>query len=125
LPKATLGLIRYEGLAAGRHDLLIDGKPVMTAAASEWNGFVGITSGPDFDQAEKLRQAVIAKNELYFYRWRPQNVTYLFGFRKHEQGQNAHEIPQFDPLVAKQEAEIARLRVPVAHTYELTEETKR
>jgi hypothetical protein len=48
-------------------------------------------------------------------------VTYLFGFRKHEQGQNAREIPQFDPLVAKQEAEIARLRRPVAHTYELNE----
>ena len=66
-----------------------------------------------------LRQAIIAKNRLYFYRWRPQNETYLFGFRKHEQGNNAREIPLFDPLVEEKEKEIARLKVPVKHVYEL------
>jgi lysophospholipase L1-like esterase len=59
---------------------------------------------------EPLRQAVIAKNELFFHRWRPQNETYLFGFRKHEQGKNAKEVAEFDPLVAKAEEEIARVR---------------
>jgi lysophospholipase L1-like esterase len=59
---------------------------------------------------EKLRRAVIAKNELFFHRWRPQNETYLFGFRKHEQGQNAKEVAEFDPLVAKAEEEIDQLR---------------
>lgn len=59
---------------------------------------------------EKLRTTIIEKNRLYFHRWRPQNVTYLFGFRKHEQGKNAAEIPLFDPLVEEQEKEIARLR---------------
>ncbi|MCI0703941.1 MAG: SGNH/GDSL hydrolase family protein [Planctomycetia bacterium] len=59
---------------------------------------------------ESLRQAVIAKNELFFHRWRPQNETYLFGFRKHEQGKNAKEVAEFDPLVAKAEDEIAKLR---------------
>jgi len=49
------------------------------------------------------------KNELYFYRWRPQNETYLFGFRKHEQGKNAREVAEFDPLVAAAEAEIDKL----------------
>ena len=78
----------------------------------------------DLAQAEKLRQAIVAKNRLYFYRWRPENETYLFGFRKHEQGQNAREIPQFDPLIAEKEKEIAKLRVPVAHTYELKAEKK-
>ena len=61
---------------------------------------------------------------LYFYRWRPQNETYLFGFRKHEQGNNAREIPQFDPLVEAKEKEIARLRRPVKHTYELVRESE-
>lgn len=59
---------------------------------------------------EPLRKAVVAKNELFFYRWRPQNETYLFGFRKHEQGKNAAEVAEFDPLVTKAEDEIARLR---------------
>ncbi len=75
--------------------------------------------GPDAAQSERLRRVINAKNELYFHRWRPQNETYLFGFRKHEQGNNAREIPLFDPLVAAKEAEIARLRAPAAHTYEI------
>jgi hypothetical protein len=79
---------------------------------------------PDLAQAEKLRQTILAKNRLYFYRWRPENETYLFGFRKYEQGQNAREIPQFDPLIAEKEKEIAKLRVPVPHTYELKAEKK-
>jgi hypothetical protein len=57
----------------------------------------------------KLRQTIQAKNELFFHRWRPANQTYLFGFRKHEQGQNAKEIAQFDPLIADQEQAIAEL----------------
>ncbi len=59
---------------------------------------------------EELRQTIIEKNKLFFNRWRPQNETYLFGFRKHEQGQNAKEIPMFDPLVQAQEEKIYALR---------------
>ncbi len=40
----------------------------------------------------------------------PANWTYLLGFRKHEQGQNAVEIPKFEPLIAEWEARIAKLR---------------
>ncbi len=59
---------------------------------------------------ENLRRAVIAKDTLFFNRWRPQNETYLFGFRKHEQGQNAKEIPMFDPLIAQGDAAIQKLK---------------
>ncbi len=70
------------------------------------------------EESNKLRATIVAKNQLYFYRWRPQNETYLFGFRKHEQGNNAREIPLFDPLVAAKEAEIAKLRVPTIPAHE-------
>lgn len=67
----------------------------------------------DFAAADKrlsqLRAAIQLKNELYFHRYRPQNETYLFLFRKHEQGNNAVEIPQFDPLVEEQEQVIGEL----------------
>ncbi len=119
--RAARGL-KVTGLPPGRYTLRVDGKPVATADAAEWAKFVFLDRGPEFEQSERLRQAVVAKNRLYFHRWRPQNETYLFGFRKHEQGQNAREVPQFDPLVARKEAEIAKLRVPVAHTYELKQE---
>jgi lysophospholipase L1-like esterase len=124
-PAGARRVLSVGGLPAGRYTLSIDGQAVVTASADEWATGVAVERGPEFDQADKLRQAIIAKNRLYFYRWRPANETYLFGFRKKEQGQNAVEVPRFDPLVEKQETEIARLRVPAAHTYELKQESKR
>jgi lysophospholipase L1-like esterase len=62
------------------------------------------------ERLEQLRKTIIEKNDLYFHRWRPQNVTYLFLFRKQEQGNNAVEIPKFDPLIEAKEKEIANLR---------------
>lgn len=59
---------------------------------------------------QALRQEVLRKDELFFNRWRPQNETYLFGFRKHEQGQNAKEIPMFDPLIDAADQRIQELK---------------
>ena len=66
-----------------------------------------VQPGPEYSQ---LVAAIVRKNELYFHRWRPQNITYLFGFRKHEQGNNAVEIAQFDPLVKELEDQIQNLQ---------------
>ncbi len=106
------------GLPSGHYDLKVDG----TVAAVNPTLLVGfpVRNGPDHQQAERLRQKIVAKNRLFFYRWRPQNVTYLTGFRKHEQGNNAAEIAQFDPLVEKLEQEIAVLKQPVTRQYEIT-----
>jgi lysophospholipase L1-like esterase len=110
--------LRVRGLVGG-HLLRIDGREIESFNADEWaQGVVGMT-GPDIDQAERLRRQIVAKNELYFHRWRPQNETYLLGFRKGEQGNNAVEIPQFDPMVTSKEARIRELTVPLEHVYEL------
>jgi hypothetical protein len=110
-----------EGLAPGRYVVQVDGHPVSRI---EGGGRATVTLGPDRDaeQAEQLRAAIRAKNLLFFHRWRPQNETYLFGFRKHEQGQNAREIVRFDPLIAEQESRIAVLRRPAPHTIEVIRE---
>ncbi len=63
-------------------------------------------------QYEGLRQLLLRKNELYFHRWRPQNITYLFGFRKHEQGNNAADIAKFDPFIMELEKQIHELQQP-------------
>jgi len=60
-----------------------------------------------------LEQAVLRKNELFFHRFRPENETYLRGFRKHEQGQNAKEIYEFDALISEQENKLAPLTMTV------------
>lgn len=61
-------------------------------------------------EAELLRKMIVRKDFLFFNRWRPANETYLFGFRKHEQGRNAAEMEQFDPIVAEAEKKIAELK---------------
>lgn len=75
---------------------------------------------------ERLRELTVRKNELYFYRWRPQNVTYLFGFRKHEQGNNAAEIAQFDPLIDELEQQSQQAKQPQwqSITVRIAEETQ-
>ncbi len=107
------------GLKPGHYELRMDGKAVQIVTDDDCKKGLYINRGPPFDQAEELRQAIVRKNELFFHRWRPQNNTYLYLFRKQEQGQNAQEIPRFDPLVEAEEQKIARLRKPVQHTYEL------
>lgn len=112
--------VTVNNLGEGTYVLNVDGIQIAKAhcgSSLKWE--VDLIRSPEFDQVEKLRQTIIEKNRLYFHRWRPQNDTYLFGFRKQEQGQNAREIPQFDPLIEEKEKEIAKLRVPVPHTYEL------
>ena len=61
------------------------------------------------DRSLELRREVAAKNTLFFHRWRPANETYIFLFRKHEQGNNAVEMPQFDPLVDEAERKVRLL----------------
>lgn len=111
--------VRISGLSAGTYAVKIDGEVCATASASELAAGVEITMGPDVKQLEKLREAVVRKNRLYFYRWRPQNITYLFGFRKHEQGNNAKDVAEFEPLVKNVESEIERLKKPVKRTVEV------
>ena len=62
------------------------------------------------EKAEWVRQLILEKNRYWFHRSRPANMAYVFGFRKREQGQNAVEIPQFDPLIEALEKQIADVR---------------
>jgi putative heme-binding domain-containing protein len=118
-PEQIPPMLQIQALKPGRYTLKIDGQPVAVHTSEEWNKGQRVDAGPDYDQSEELRRTIIKKNQLYFYRWRPQNETYLFGFRKNEQGKNGKEIPMFDPLVTEQENRIAELRKPKAHQYEV------
>jgi hypothetical protein len=117
-PPGDVRFATFAGLEPGRYTLSIDGKTAATADHTVWAN-AGVVKSPEILQVVELRHAIIAKNQLFFHRWRPQNTTYLLGFRKHEQGQNAKEIAQFDPLIAAKEEEIFKLAQPVPHKYEL------
>jgi hypothetical protein len=61
-------------------------------------------------EADALRQLIIEKDRFFFHRYRPQNDTYLRGFREYEQGNNAIEIPQFDQLVDEKDRQITEAK---------------
>ncbi len=107
----------------GRYDLMMDGQFVQALYPTNLTGGIIFTGGPALAQSEELRQVILQKNELFFHRWRPQNTTYLTGFRKYEQGQNAKELPQFEPLIEEQEKKIASLRAPRPHKIEVVRNT--
>jgi lysophospholipase L1-like esterase len=115
-PLKPRGVAIAKELPEVRYQVVVDGKPVTGPIGVEATFLVPSVG---LEQVEEVRSLINAKNRQYFYRWRPQNETYLFGFRKHEQGQNAREIPEFDPIVAELETRIATLRTPKPHTYEL------
>src|SRR5581483_11736090 len=82
-------LMQFIPLASGSFTLRIDDQVAAVYGDEQWKKGTQVIGGPAIDQVENLRQAIIAKNELFFDRWRPENQTYLFGFRKYEQGKNA------------------------------------
>ena len=87
------------------------GEPGYAALVEPFLAALGETPAEvSADQLEALREVIVEKNEIYFFRWRPQNETYLRGFRKHEQGKHAAELPMFDPLVEAKDEEISQLR---------------
>ncbi len=112
--------IQIEGLARGKYKLTVAGNEVAQANAEEWAKGLAIAGfGADL-QRQKLQRAIIDKEAMFMHRYRPQNETYLFLFRKHEQGNNAPEIDQFEELLNKQDQTIQGLASPQTYTWELS-----
>ena len=99
-------------LFSGDYSMRIGGRELGPFSANEWSKGVEVPWTPASDQEALLLDTIRIKNELYFHKWRPQNETYLRGFRKHEQGQNAAELEEFDAYIEAEEAKINDLKVP-------------
>jgi hypothetical protein len=105
--------LTIKGLPAEKHYYLVVGAtPQKVQAGKNWAAGTTVYSVSSLNRNSDIFRTVAEKNALFFNRHRPQNETYLFLFRK-------HEIPQFDPLIAEKEKEIAELRKPVVHKFEL------
>ncbi len=103
--------IKISGLRRGHYTIWVDNKEVASVTAAELANPVLIDS-PLAQQALDLQELIIKKNKTFFHQYRPQNETYLVGFREYEQGQNARELALLDPLIGQVENEIGRLRIP-------------
>ena len=108
---AGMQQLKITGLRRGRYSVWVDNNKVRTATADELANAVSIDT-PLGKQTTALQALIIKKNRTYFHQYRPQNETYLVGFREYEQGQNARELQLLNPLIGEVENEIGRLRIP-------------
>jgi lysophospholipase L1-like esterase len=123
-PAGSARTIAAKGLPEGHWVLRSGDAVVATGAPEEWERGIEVVGGPLFDQAERLRQVAVLKNMQFFNQWRPANETYLFGFRRNEQGQNAREMPMYDQPIAQKEAEMKNLLAVAPYTYRLERENE-
>ncbi len=107
------------GLPPGRYRLSILGDTVGEASSEQWQSGVAI-SGFGIDlQRQRLQEAIEEKDRQFMHAYRPQNETYLFLFRKHEQGNNAGEAARFEQLARESDLKIQTLASPQTHVWEL------
>ncbi len=107
--------LAFQSLPRGDYSLEYEGRAIATGSAQMWKRGIQLAWEPSNDQATELRETIKKKNRHFFHQWRPQNETYLRGFRKHEQGQNAAEIPMWDAYIEAEELKIAELKKPKAY----------
>ncbi|HWE00880.1 MAG TPA: SGNH/GDSL hydrolase family protein [Tepidisphaeraceae bacterium] len=119
LPAEAKRTVIVNGLKPGTYELKAGNEILASGTHDAWARGIDVKAGPAGRQAEELRAALIAKDFDYFNYQRPDNDSYIFAFRKREQGRNAVEIPQFLPLVEEKEKQIASLRVPASIAYVL------
>lgn len=117
-------VVRIQDLFSGNYGLWLNGRNLGTHSAQQWARGVEIPWTPDVDQGRLLLDTIKVKNEFYFHKWRPQNETYLRGFRSHEQGQNAKELEAFDPYIEAWETKINDLKKPRYYTLLLQRDTE-
>ncbi|KAA5547510.1 GDSL-type esterase/lipase family protein [Adhaeribacter rhizoryzae] len=113
-------VIKIAGLKKGVYTLTADDTPVITASAAQWKEGVAIRRGASFSQAAQVRDLIFKKNQLFFQQYRPQNRTYILGFRAHEQGRHARGLEDLNIIISYLEGQIALNRHPKAIVYQLT-----
>ena len=118
-------MLSVRDLFAGSYALRLNGRNLGSYSSQQWAAGIQLPWTPEIDQAGLLTKTILTKNEFYFHKWRPQNETYIRGFRKHEQGQNASELEEFDPYIEVEEAKIADLKQPRFYTLQLQRVTER
>jgi lysophospholipase L1-like esterase len=112
-------VIKVSGLKKGYYELTANNDLVATASASDWAKGVAVKQGPQFAQAEQIREMILKKNELHFFQYRPLNQTYIIGFRKYEQGRHVKGLEEQNLLIKWLEGQIILNSEPKEVVYEL------
>ena len=121
-------LSRYElrvvNLPAANYKLTIDNQEVGLFPAAKLATGVNLTlqAGPITAQAEKLFNAIAAKNGQFFQRWREVQLYSVPDWLKHPDVEAVRhtEEARLDAEIVKSEKAIEALRAPVPHVFKLT-----
>jgi len=125
-PATALNRYEYKvtGLKPGYYKLTIDGAEIGTYLGSDLArginlGFV--KQGPIYDQEQQLLQAVTAKNEAYYNRWRNVQLYQTPGWLQGPglEGARSAEMARLDKVISDAEDNIETLRKPVTHVFRL------
>jgi hypothetical protein len=108
------------GLPSGRYQWTLEGEVIAVGSAEDWAKGIEVSGVGADRQRLALQKTAKEKDTLFMHQYRPQNETYLFLFRKHEQGNNAGEVLAFEKLAKQWDARIQDLSKPKRYTWEWT-----
>lgn len=114
--------MKFSSLRSGKYSIYIDGTNVFRTTANQLKSGISLSSSFQQSDVKEAYELTAEKNMMFFHRHRPQNETYLFLFRKHEQGNNAVEVPRFDPIVDELEKKIQKIQNSSSYRVEIRRE---
>lgn len=101
--------IRIQGLKKGYYQLFMNGQLLAVADHRTWNEglFIDLSS-----TGKQMLDRIREKDKIYFQQYRPQNRTYILGFRSYEQGRHKAGLESLDALVFWLDGKINRAKYP-------------
>ncbi len=117
-----LPLYAVKNLQPGTYALKLNGQECATATHVELAKGVRLRCGLGSEAAEKLRAAIVDRNQEFFYRWRAVNGEYIYGRRAQPFGvvNFPGEMRQLDEMVAERDRRILALnRAPKLEAVEV------
>jgi lysophospholipase L1-like esterase len=108
-----------EGLKGGIYSVHINGKLSAVGSKKDWKNGIAIKASPVVQQSEELLELIREKDKIYFQQYRPQNRTYILGFRSYEQGRHKEGLAALDALILWLDDQINQNKKPVSYRYQL------
>ena len=115
--------LKVTGLAEGKYQVSIDGKPVAEVASGDlargWN--YADVKGPITDQAREVLKLVFQKNNTYFDRWRKEQLYEFPDWANAAGAETVREkaMSKLDKSIRADEEQINKDRIPKTHHFEL------
>lgn len=105
--------LKVAALPPGVYALKLNGEELFRVSAVDWQRGISYASDAFVVDAENLRRAIVANNDLFYRRWRP------FNDHSRHWGFIGGDGKLYDQEMAAQEKIIAKLRRPRAYQYEV------